>query len=328
MPNPHGRKLREEEIAELIGDVDALIAGTEPLNAAVLERAGRLRVISRVGVGLENVDLNAALQMGIVVRNTPEALTDAVAELTLGGILNVIRQVGRMDRDMHGGAWERQMGGLLRGQALWASSAAAASDAGRRAAHPFEIPRILASDRAPDPAAVAHRRPTVELDELLRESQVVTLHLSGSVRVAHRRRRARHHEAGRDPRQRGPRRPGRRGRAGHALRDGHFGGAYLDTFAAEPYDGPLREAPDRAFSRPTRARMQPRRAYAWRPRPWRTCLTCSRSSASEDPRYRRRRFPWKPPRRRARGSTPVTRSRCSIARDRSGHRPRCRNARR
>lgn len=243
VPNPHGRKLTEDEVAELIAGVDGVIAGTEPLNAAVLERAGRLRVISRVGVGLENVDLNAALRMGIVVRNTPEALTDAVAELTLGGILSVIRQIGRMDRDMHAGAWERQMGGLLRGKTV---GIVGLGRIGRRLAellHPFEV-RLLAADRAPEPAVADQLGVRyVELDELLRDSDVVTLHLPGMEDSL----------IGAD--EIALMRPGailvNASRGGlvdeaalhAALLDGRLAGAYLDTFASEPYDGPLRDLP-------------------------------------------------------------------------------------
>jgi D-3-phosphoglycerate dehydrogenase len=242
--NPHGRRLREEEIAEMIRDVDALVAGTEPLNARVLENAPQLRVISRVGVGLENIDLNAALRLGIVVRNTPDALTDPVAELTLAGILNVLRHIGEMDRAMRNGEWTRKMGAMLRGRTV---GIVGLGRIGRRLAQllePFQV-RLLASDRAPDHAA-ARRVNTrlVPLDQLLTESDVVTLHIPGGERpvlgAAELRRM-------------------KRGailinasRGGlvdedallEALRDEHLSGAYLDTFQDEPYEGPLRELPN------------------------------------------------------------------------------------
>ena len=81
--NPLGRRLKEEELADLIGGFDLMIAGTEPITARVLARANRLRLISRVGIGLDSVDLLAARARGIHVSYTPEAPAPAVAELTL-----------------------------------------------------------------------------------------------------------------------------------------------------------------------------------------------------------------------------------------------------
>jgi len=242
--NPHGRKLTEPEIAELIADVDGVIAGTEPLNAAVLGRAGRLRVISRVGVGLENVDLDEALRMGVAVRNTPDALTDAVAELTLGGLLSALRRIGRMDRDLHAGTWERRMGGLLRGRTVGIVGLGRIGIRLAELLQPFE-PRLLAADRAPNHGAAARLAVTfAELDELLREADVVSLHLPGLG------------EPLIGARELELMKPGaivvNASRGGlvdeaalhDALAGGRLAGAYLDTFAVEPYDGPLRELPN------------------------------------------------------------------------------------
>lgn len=239
LPNPHGRRLSEQEVAELACDVDALIAGTEPLTAAVLERAPRLRVISRVGVGLENIDLDAALRHGIAVRNTPDALTDAVAELTLGGLLSVLRKIGAMDRAMHAGRWERQMGSLLRERTV---GIVGLGRIGRRLAEllaPFDV-RLLACDPAPNEAAAAAvGAELVDLDELLAEADVVSLHLPGgegtlvgAAELARMKTGAVLVNASRG------------GLVDEdalraALSEGRLAGAYLDTFAAEPYDGPL-----------------------------------------------------------------------------------------
>lgn len=237
--NPFGRRLTEEEIIGLIGDVDVVIAGTEPLNAHVLEHARRLKVISRVGVGLENVDLNAALQYGIAVRNTPDALTDSVAELTLAGILNAARHVARMDRALRNGTWDRHMGVLVRGKVV---GIVGLGRIGRRLAEllgPFEV-ELVASDRAPDVEAAARLGVTfVEFGELLARSDIVSLHLPGigkpiigAAELA-------------------MMKPGailvNASRGGlvdesalaSALEGGDLAGAYIDTFADEPYEGPL-----------------------------------------------------------------------------------------
>ena len=82
--NPHGRRLSEDEVADLVAnDVIAVLAGLEPLTDRVLSNAKSLRVIARCGTGLDSVDLKAASQLGIDVFNTPDAPTQAVAELTI-----------------------------------------------------------------------------------------------------------------------------------------------------------------------------------------------------------------------------------------------------
>ena len=82
--NPYGRKLNENELSELIKDYDFLIAGTEPINQTVLRNASRLKLIARVGIGLDSVDLIRAREMDIQVTYTPDAPSPAVAELTIG----------------------------------------------------------------------------------------------------------------------------------------------------------------------------------------------------------------------------------------------------
>ena len=82
--NPLNKKLTEDVLAEMIVDSDVLIAGTEPITKQVMKHAKNLKMISRVGIGLDSVDLLEAEKRGIVVSHTPEAPAPAVAELTLG----------------------------------------------------------------------------------------------------------------------------------------------------------------------------------------------------------------------------------------------------
>jgi D-3-phosphoglycerate dehydrogenase len=242
--NPHGRRLKQDEIIELIGDVDAVIAGTEPLNADVLAAARKLRVISRVGVGLENVDLNAALAEGIVVRNTPEAVTNPVAELTLSGIVNLLRHVSLMDRELRGGDWNRRMGRLLYGRTV---GIIGLGRIGRRLATllaPFDV-RLISSDRAPDHQVAKRLGVTyVSLEQLLAEADVVTLHLPGGNRPI-----IRAEELAQMKPDAVLVNTSRGGLVDEralyvALKEGRLAAAYVDTFEDEPYEGPLRELPN------------------------------------------------------------------------------------
>src|SRR5687768_6476674 len=116
--NSKGRKLTADEIVLMLEDVDGLVAGTEPLTRDVLLGAPRLKVISRCGTGLDNVDLVAAEELGIQVRNTPDAHVDAVAELTLAAMLAALRRIPEVDRSIRSGDWKKPMGRLLRNRTI------------------------------------------------------------------------------------------------------------------------------------------------------------------------------------------------------------------
>lgn len=108
--NPVGRRLKEEKLADMIGGASVLIAGTEPITKRVMDRAHNLRLIARVGIGLDNVDLALARERGILVAYTPDALSPAVAELTLGLMLALARSIPHADRSVRNGFWHRFMG--------------------------------------------------------------------------------------------------------------------------------------------------------------------------------------------------------------------------
>lgn len=108
--NPIGRKLKEDELAEMVSDFDVLIAGTEPITDKVMAQSKNLKLISRVGIGLDSVDLLAAEKRGIQVSYTPDAPAPAVAELTVGVMLTLLRHVHLANSQMHQGLWHRYFG--------------------------------------------------------------------------------------------------------------------------------------------------------------------------------------------------------------------------
>ncbi len=101
--NPHGRALTEDEAVEVLQGCAGVVAGTEPLTAKVMAALPDLRAISRCGTGMDSVDKEAAAARGIAVRNTPDAPTRAVVELTVGFALDLVRGISRMDRDIRAG---------------------------------------------------------------------------------------------------------------------------------------------------------------------------------------------------------------------------------
>jgi len=114
--NPFERTLTREEVVRLSKGADGMIAGTEPLDAVVLEQLGGLKVISRCGTGLENVDTAVCRKLGIQVFATPDAPTRAVAELTTGLMLDLLRKVSLHYRCLKEGIWKKEMGHLLYGK--------------------------------------------------------------------------------------------------------------------------------------------------------------------------------------------------------------------
>ena len=239
--NAHGRKLAAEEVASLLNDVDGLIAGTEPLTRDVLLRGPRLKVISRCGTGLDNVDLNAARELGIEVRNTPAAHVDAVAELSLAAMLSSLRRLIEADRSVRSGAWKKPMGRLLRGKTV---GVVGVGRVGKRLIEllaPFEVSILAFDPQQDDTFASAREMKYVSLDDLLLKSDIVTLHLPYSPQsdrlIGRNELNRMKHDAILVNCSRG-------GIVDEealydALHEGKLGSAHVDTFGVEPYAGRL-----------------------------------------------------------------------------------------
>ena len=107
-----------EIMAEAVQGMQGIIIGIEPLNRAVLEQAPDLCVISKYGVGMDNIDIEAARSRDILLGWTPGANSNAVAELTLGLMLALARRIPQADQSLHAGRFERVRGMELRGKVL------------------------------------------------------------------------------------------------------------------------------------------------------------------------------------------------------------------
>jgi len=111
--NPLNKKLTEDELASMVTDFDVIIAGTEPITKKVMDNSSNLKMISRVGIGLDSVDLLEAENREITVSYTPDAPAPAVAELTVGLMLDLLRSVQISNMEMHNGKWHRFFGRRL-----------------------------------------------------------------------------------------------------------------------------------------------------------------------------------------------------------------------
>jgi len=237
--NPFRRRLTKGELVDLLRqDVSGIIAGLEALNEDVL-KGSHLKVISRCGAGTTNVDLTAAGKMGIDVFSTPDAPTNAVAELTLGAMISLLRLLPRMNEDLHSRQWKKQIGCQLEGKVI---AVIGFGRIGRRLVEllsPFRV-HVLAID----PAVRSYPRWVVQtsLDEALARADIVSLHASGEECVL------------------GPREislmkrgafllNGARGglvdedALARALENGQIRGVWLDAYEEEPYTGILTKYP-------------------------------------------------------------------------------------
>jgi len=106
LPPVHER-LSEEELLRWIPGVQGVICGDDRFTARVLESADRLRVISKWGTGIDSIDQEACRRLGIVVRNTPNAFSEPVADTVLGYMLMFARRMHEMDDHMKKGSWEK-----------------------------------------------------------------------------------------------------------------------------------------------------------------------------------------------------------------------------
>lgn len=259
--NPHGRRLTEAEVAELLDDdIVGMIAGVEPLTGRVLRGAKSLKVISRAGIGMDSVDQAAAAELGILVDNTPNAPVAAVAELTVAMILDLLRKVSASDRDLRAGKWKPLMGNLLGAQTVGLIGCGRIGTATLKILQAFGASLLVC-----DPVYAGNEARRVELDELLAIADVVSLHVPYNQNT--------HHLI--DARCMALMKKGallintaRGGLIDEAalfasLQNNHLAGAGLDTYEQEPYNGPLTALPQvvltahmGSYARESRSRME------------------------------------------------------------------------
>ncbi len=104
---PRQERFEEEELLEIATDVDGVICGDDRFTRRVLEACPRLKVLSKWGTGIDSIDQDSCRDLGIAVRNTPNAFSKPVADTVLGYMLNFARRLSWMDRDMRRGIWEK-----------------------------------------------------------------------------------------------------------------------------------------------------------------------------------------------------------------------------
>ncbi len=172
--------LSREELVKRIGDFDVLVVrSATKVTKDVLKAAGNLKLVVRAGVGLDNIDIDAAEKAGVKVANTPGAPTIAVAELVMGLMLAWARNISRADAGMKQGKWEKSEleGTELREKTLGIAGTGRVGQAVGRRAKAFGMDLLLYDVKEVPGFAEEVGGRYVDLETLLRESDYVTLHV-------------------------------------------------------------------------------------------------------------------------------------------------------
>jgi len=241
--NPYSRKLSEDELLEMVNGAVGIIAGSEKISGKVISGASTLKVISRYGVGVDNIDLKTAKEKGVLVYNTPETPTLAVAELTLALILNLLRKTCKVDKEIRNNIWNPEIGNLLTKKTVGVTGVGRIGKKVVQLLEPFNV-KILAYDKEIDKEFTSkYKINFVSLDTLICESDIITIHLPstdetrsiiGKEELSKMKKNAILINTARgnliDEKA-----------LYEALKEGSIAGAALDVFEKEPYNGRLKE---------------------------------------------------------------------------------------
>ena len=242
---PVVQQMTEDELVTLAPGIDGMVVGDDPITERVLEAGDRLRVVSKWGVGIDNINLAAARERGITVSNTPAMFGAEVADVVIGYLILLARRLHAVDNAVRGGHWFKPEGLSLAGRTM---GVIGLGDIGRsvvKRAAAMEM-RVLGAEMLADRAEAATKlgAEVVTQQQLLRESDAVSLncpltpenrHMIDAAALASMKRGAWIINTARGGLIDEP-------ALTNALQQGHLAGAALDVFETEPLpaESPLR----------------------------------------------------------------------------------------
>lgn len=183
--NPHGRPYTFEELKEIVPGIDGVVAGVDTWDENVFMLAPNLKAIARFGVGVDNIDLEAAKKRGIIVCNSPGINSSAVAEQAAALILCAVRRIPEMNSAVRKGEWPRPMFHELKSRTvgLLGFGAIARNLAERLAGF---HPQIIAYDKYPNMAEAERLNVRmVSQEEVLKQSDIISIHLPATPETKH-----------------------------------------------------------------------------------------------------------------------------------------------
>ena len=244
--NPLNKKLTSNELAEIVTDFDVIIAGTEQITKEVMDKATNLKMISRVGIGLDSVDLLEAEKRNINLSYTPDAPAPAVAELTIGMMLALLRSMHVSNSQMHSGAWYRFFGKRLSEVTIGVIGLGRIGLGVLRHLKGFGSPRILVNDVYTNQKKNISQEfnvEWVEKEKIYQEADIVSLHLPLTSLTKNLIQKKQLLSMKKDAIIINTSRGGiiNENDLYNVMHSGHLSGAAVDVFENEPYNGPLKK---------------------------------------------------------------------------------------
>lgn len=245
--NSLGRRLKADEVRNMLRGIHGVIAGTEPYNESTIKYAKDLKVISRVGVGVDSVDFKTCKEKGITVTYTPEAPSEGVADLTLAQIVNLLRGITISDRSVRDGRWNRILGYLVSEVKIGVLGVGRIGSRVIRRLRSFNVDPVYACDLEPKNIDGVY---WLTKEELFEVCDLVTIHIPMN--------KNNYHCVGLE--EMSLMKPGSfvintsRGpivdekALESLLLNKHLGGAALDVFEKEPYEGVMTELDNVIFT--------------------------------------------------------------------------------
>lgn len=174
-----------EELLYVLKDADAAIIGMDQYDAGVFDAAPNLKVVAKFGVGVDNIDLAAATAHGVKVVNAPGQNSNAVAELTIGMMIDLLRGVLPLQKQMEQGNWPRQLGSELKGKTVGLVGFGAIARLVAKKLSCFDV-TVQACDLYMNDQLAAELNVQVKtMEEVLTTSHIVSLHIPATEQTYH-----------------------------------------------------------------------------------------------------------------------------------------------
>ena len=166
----------QEDILELVPEISAIIVGLVPITEKIFETSRKLKIVTMYGVGVNHIDLKAAQRKGVIVTNCPGSNDQAVADLTMGLMLAVARNIPQIDRDIREGDWKKYLGGELWQKKLGLIGLGNIAKGVAYRAKGFDMQLTAYDPYASAEVAKVHGISLVSFEEVITESDFVSLH--------------------------------------------------------------------------------------------------------------------------------------------------------